>query len=475
MTMSDSLEARTSRFVRFLARLAPAALLFAAFFGVLGLVASRTDSLAGVLAGAVAGGCLVFGLLLAYWTAVDWLNLRVIRKSRGATPALRDGDVVAIDGIVRVDGEPMTAPFSGAPCAVYTYVASYSRQSVHGPGTTRTVLAQGFHMVPTRIDGDARSLRLRAFPAFEDDLRVDGSGRQWGAQARTLIDGLAGTAAASERERESRLLEVRRSDIDQVHQDYRMGDLGPNAETLNLVEEALPVGQRVCVIGAYRQAGQAITARRSRLGPNLMVYRGSADEVLARVGKDVGVFTKAAVVLIGVGVSIVALVHAPAGIAARLPILGAYFTPPAESSPARVETQADPEAEYRALTDAGARREFAAGNAARALGLAVDADLHETVAWLIAQGVSPDTPMPERNGWQMSPLVEASRLGHAATVRALLEGGADPNVVEAPNPTTGVRRTALGEALEAGRCEIASILAAAGAIRPENAATPPCR
>jgi hypothetical protein len=47
----------------------------------------------------------------------------------------------------------------------------------------------------------------------------------------------------------------------------------------------------------------------------------------------------------------------------------------------------------------------------------------------------------------MTPLVEASRLGHAETVRALLDAGADANVVEPPNPATGERRSALGEAL----------------------------
>jgi hypothetical protein len=135
----------------------------------------------------------------------------------------------------------------------------------------------------------------------------------------------------------------------------------------------------------------------------------------------------------------------------------------------------DPLAAYRAQVDAGVRREFAAGDRSRALGMAVDLDAHETVRWLIAQGVSPATLMPERDGWAMTPLVEASRLGHVETVRALLDGGADPNAIEAPNPATGQRRSALSEALREGHCEIAAMLEKAGATRSDGATSSPCR
>jgi hypothetical protein len=100
---------------------------------------------------------------------------------------------------------------------------------------------------------------------------------------------------------------------------------------------------------------------------------------------------------------------------------------------------------------------------------------HETVRWLMAQGVTPGTPLPELDGWRMTPLVEASRLGHAETVRALLDAGADANVVEAPNPATGQRRSALGEALREGHCDVARMLEKAGAARPDNAASAACR
>jgi hypothetical protein len=462
------------RLPRFLASLLPPALLLGGFFAVIAVVTWRFGGLTGAILGIVAGACLVFGILLAYWNVVDWSNLRTIRTSTPGAGALADDEIVAVEGVVKVDGPAMRAPFSGTACAAYTYVVSYSRPTARGR-SERRVLAQGFHMVPTRIEGEGHSVRLGSFPAFEDDLRESASGRQWGTQATALFDTITERApAASDRERTSRLIEVRQTEIDEVHQDYRMGTPGENVEPLAIEEEVLPVGQSVCVIGTYEGARQRLTGRRSRIGPNLIVYRGTAPEVLSRVGGDIPGYTKAVAVLTGIGVTIVGTSLLPASLTARLPVVGSSVAAPADTSP-EPAVEMDPLSAYRAQVDAGVRREFAAGDRSRALSLAVDADAHDTVRWLIAQGVSPDTPMPERDGWAMTPLVEASRLGHVETVRALLEGGADANVSEAPNPATGQRRSALGEALREGHCAIAALLERAGARRPDGVTSAPCR
>lgn len=290
---------------RFLASLVPALLLLGVFFALIALVASSIGGMTGGLLGAVAGGSFVFAVLLAYWNAVDWLNLRRIRRARQAV-SLRDGEIVAMEGVVAVDGPPLTAPFTGAPCAAYTYQVSYSAESASRGGRTETVLAQGFHLQRALLDGSGRRLVLGALPGFETDLRHEGDGTTWGPQARALFERLAPTArAASEREREARLLSVRRTDTDTVHEDYLMGTLGPNTGPLVIEEEVLPVGQPVCVIGTYDEARQRLVPRRSMLGPDLMVYRGTADDVVARVSRDMRGYVKAVGVLLGITVLIV--------------------------------------------------------------------------------------------------------------------------------------------------------------------------
>jgi hypothetical protein len=237
----------------FLASLLPAIILFVGFFAVAGFVGARLQRSTGTVVGIAAGGSLVLGILLAYWILVDWLNLRVIRRTLAAGPAaFRDGHVVAVSGVVRVDGPPLTSPFTGIPCAAYTYTVSYSQNT--GRGRSEQVdLAHGFHFLRTRIDGDSGSIRLRSFPSFEDDLRESASGTRWSAEVRALMDAIGQAPAADERERRSRLIDARRLETDEVRRDYRMGPLNARPEALTIEEEVLPLGQDVCAIGTFHQ------------------------------------------------------------------------------------------------------------------------------------------------------------------------------------------------------------------------------
>jgi hypothetical protein len=299
--------------VRFLGSLLPPALLFALFFGTIALVTVRMPRLAGVCLGIVAGACLVFGVLLAYWNFVDWANLRVIRRfTRVGDAGWDDGAIVAVEGVVRADGEPMVSPFTATPCAAYTYVVSSSRQSSARQRSVRVLIAQGFHLVPSSIDGAGRRLRLYALPGVEDELRRTEPGTTWGNEARRLVESLA-SAASPGRERQilSRLLEAKHVHTEEVRCDYVMGTIGKHADGLTIEEEVLPVGRTLCMVGSYDRERHGLTARRSRIGPNLMVYLGSAEDVLARVGKDVATYARVAIVLAGIGLAAVAYAWLP--------------------------------------------------------------------------------------------------------------------------------------------------------------------
>jgi hypothetical protein len=472
--MAD-MRASVSRTARFLASLVPALALFVGFFAVIGVVQSRFEGGIGLALGIAVGGSLAVGLLLSYWNLVDWLNIRIIRRTtKGGRSVLRDGEVVAFDGFVRTAGEPMTAPFSGTPCAAYAYVVAYSRHSSVRGRSVRVVLAQGFHMVRTRIEGSDRSLDLLSFPFVEDDLRETERGTKWGERARALVAAISSRASsAGEAERQSRLLEARHGSLEEVHQDYLMGEIGSNADALNIDEEVLPAGRAVTVVGTYDRERNGLTARRWRLGPNLFVYRGRTEEVLSRVGKETAGFAKAAAVLLGLGGLLLGAALSPPSIASRLPILGAAVVLPPEPA-ADNPPSADADAELRARIDGWVREEYAAGNRSRALELAIHENAHESLRWLIEQGISPEMPMRARGDWHQIPLVEATRLGYLESVRTLLEAGADPNAVEPPESPLAPGRTALGEALGSGYCAIAELLLRYGATAPEGLETNPC-
>lgn len=295
------------RNLRFVASLVPAVVLLGAVFAVVILVAGRIGGGLGVVAGIVAGACLGLGTLLAYWIGVDWLNLQVVRMSHDAgDAALRDGELVAFEGVTRVAEDPLTSPFSAMPCAAYTYVVSASGHSSSRSRTVRVTLAQGFHMLDTRLEGAHRSLKLRSFPSFEDDLRESARGGDWGKQAGKLLERNFGTVpAANDRQRNARLLEVRDTELSEVHEDYCNNGNPSGSDGFTVEEEILPVDQSVCVVGTYDEQLGGLMAGVRRFGPNMMVYRGTAEEVLSRVGGETRKFAKIAVVLLGISALLV--------------------------------------------------------------------------------------------------------------------------------------------------------------------------
>jgi len=469
--MKQNRSADFFRSTRRLTSLVPAVLLFVAFFAVILFVRSRLEGGVGLLVGIGAGGSLVFGALLVYYNAVDRLNLRLIRKTLSARGAgLRDGEVVAFDGFVRTVGDPMVSPFGRTPCAAYTYVVSYWRSRTTPEGREGGVVAEGFHMVRTRIEGASGTLELRSFPSLEDEFHASEPGTTWGEKARELIDGLYGNASSA-RER-SRLLELRTTPVEEAHHDYVLRRLGESVDRLVIDEEVLPAGRAVTVIGTYDRAANALIARRSRLGPNLYVYPGRAQEVLSRIGKENAGFAKATATFLGFGGLLLGLALAPASLTSKFPLIGRAVIAPPETEEA--SSPLDPVADRRARVDAWIRGGYADGNHRGALEIALEQNAHETLRWLLEQGIPPDMPIRVQGEWHQLPLVEAARLGHLEVSRVLLEAGANPNAAEPPRPPAAAGDTALGVALEHGDCPVAQLLLDFGAALPEGLESNPC-
>lgn len=309
--------------LRFLVSLLPPAILI---FGAIALVADtaeRAPGGAGLLLGLVSAIGLVLGLLLIYYNSVDAGNLRVIRNTGAPGSPRRDGAVLAVSGVVRTE-PALTAPFAGEPCAAYAYVVSASRYSQRRRSQERVVLAEGFHLAPTRIETSDGSVALRGLPSVEDDLRREESGGDWGDKAVALLKGLSESApSAGQRERSASLLEARHSELAEVHRDFLVSSWGSDGSGVTVQEEIVPADVDVCVIGTYDERARAIAPRKPRLGPNLMVYRGTRDEVIERVGKDVAWFRKAAAILLAIGLLTLAAPRLPAEWRQTLPFLGA--------------------------------------------------------------------------------------------------------------------------------------------------------
>jgi hypothetical protein len=310
---------------RFLFQVVTALVCLLGTFIVIQIINSSLKGGIGLTIAIIAGVCLAFGILLSYWNLVDWLNLRVIRSQpNGGRPSLIDGQLTAFSGTVRSDDEPMISPFTNVPCAAYTYTISVSR-SRSTSGGSRRVLAQGFHLNRTRVEGSALSLKLLSLPSFEDDMRENLYGTEWIPKANALISKIAATAmVAKERELVVRLLEAKHTEAEEFHQDFSRYKL---SDGINLIieEEVLPLDEPVCVVGTFNGDMDGLSARKPRLGPNLFIYKGNAEDVISRVGGELASMTRIALILIGVGYAPLVLALLPVKLTSTLPFIGGLF------------------------------------------------------------------------------------------------------------------------------------------------------
>ncbi len=319
-----------ARYSRFLFSLVPAIILLLVTLSVAGLVNARLAGGVGLTIALVTAGCLAFGILLVYWNAVDWFNMRTIRAQLSiGSGTLKDGTVVAFSGVVRSDDAPMVAPLTGKACAAYVSVVAVSRSgSTHNTHRARSVIVQSFHMNHTRIEGDSTSLTLGSLPGFETDMRESDHSDKWAEQVHEQTKKLAHCVErTTDINRESLLQSLRNTTIDEYHYDFcRSIDIGDH-KTFVVDEEVLPIDTEVTVIGTYDRQRGALIARNSRLGPNLIVYKGSKNEVLARISSEILWYAKFTKAMLGFAMFVVTIALMPDSWLSHAPLLRVMIVP----------------------------------------------------------------------------------------------------------------------------------------------------
>lgn len=314
--MADSSEGISSygwRFASTFIRRALVGLMFFALCGAAVSIGSDVFGKTGAVIAFIAYLVFLFGVV-GLWGAVgDWRVYRLLQQGRlrleGTVTA---GDRVAMSGRLRIDGEPLISPFSRQPCAAYTYVVTGSRRLASGSGASKQqqLALQGFAMQPTRVEGDGMRLTLMALPEAEPELTESKLGGEWGKRARGWIDDLSADPGAKSSESESTgiLLNARASVEPPVRVDcciYKVEDADIG---LTVTEEVVPIDEAVCVLGTYEALDQGLSGRN---GP-ILVYRGTAEQVSARLSKDMRGSTRIGLicVLLGGGVCIAPLLWA---------------------------------------------------------------------------------------------------------------------------------------------------------------------
>ncbi|HEV2721101.1 MAG TPA: ankyrin repeat domain-containing protein, partial [Thermoanaerobaculia bacterium] len=306
----------------------------------------------------------------------------------------RHGDTVAATGPIVVDGEPLRAPFSRRPAAIYVYDVEHDERR----STVKDY--SGFALAPSYVDAFHGPVRLAGFP------RLENFEKQTFADAQTYIG-----ATHFERAGLEAVREMLAGADEQVRKDFQLTDDGLTEES-RAVEQVVEPGEIVCAIGRYEN-GRIATPR---------VLRGRPDNAVAALRwKAKQQFITATAIAAGVNLFV------------SLP----FWLPRNGTKTTTKLTKTPFEAMYK-YHDAVRRGDLAAAQQMAAKGIPVNvpdlegkqplaiAGNEATAAWLIANGA--DVNAADEHGQTV--LMEQATYGHAGIVKMLIAKGARLDDVE---------------------------------------------
>lgn len=366
------------------------------------------------LPAAIAAGLFMATVIGTYRISIDDL-LQVRRLSIDTPP--RDGEEIVATGPIRIDGEPLRAPFSRRPAAIYMYDVEHDGIKDYS----------GFALAPSYIDAFHGPVRLGGFPQLE------GFEKTTSANAAKYV-------AATHFERAG-LADVRQmltGDAERARKDFQLTDSGVTAAS-RAVEQVVEPGETVCAIGRY-EGGRIARPRLVRGAP----YSAAAS--LRWKAKQQ--FITATAIAIGVNIAV------------SLP-----FWLPAQPKKTSKPGKTSFEAMYK-YHDAVRRGDLAAAQRMVADGIPIDvrdakgmpplaiAGNDATAAWLIANGA--DVNAADEHGQTV--LMEQCTFGHAGIVKMLIAKGARVDDIE-----PRWKMSALKQAEQYQRMDVVQILRDAGA------------
>jgi hypothetical protein len=256
-------------------------------------------------------GCLslFFGLLLTHATAGRFLDRQALRIHQvDPESVLVDGQQVALSGRIRVEGDPVEAPFSGTRCAAYSY--RVTGQGSSGSGSSNHSRKQlcliGYALCPAVLDCGSRRFRISALPDVDSDLRTNAMGGDWGRRALERIRASAKTTpAVGELHAMGELGLVRERVEAPLSVDSYVAPTRGTDNTLNVHEHILPADTDVTLLATYSSRQDALDGRRSG---GMKAFPGTLETRLAAMDQEFSKDWKLSLVLLAVGLSLTSLV-----------------------------------------------------------------------------------------------------------------------------------------------------------------------
>jgi len=187
----------------------------------------------------------------------------LIRRAESGGP-VEDGQPIISSGVVRAEGDALTAPLSGTPCVAYFYRMYYWGESFRSNRPVQVVVYWGLASRPFALDGTRESRRVAAVPRLQIEP-TPLTGEMARNAARSWIDST--TFAAEENAVLSSIGaafsiagEMLSDEDGATRRDWRLASVNRDVSKLLFEEVVVPVGQQAAVCGTWSRTRNAIVS-----------------------------------------------------------------------------------------------------------------------------------------------------------------------------------------------------------------------
>ena len=239
----------------------------------------------------------------------------LIRRAESGGP-VEDGEPIISSGVVRAEGDPLTAPISGTPCVAYFYRMYYWAESRRSNRQVPVVVYWGLASRPFALDGAHEHRRVAAVPRLQMEPTVL-TGETARNAARSWIDSttfhpqenavLSSIGAAF-----SVAGEMLSDEDGATRRDWHLTSGNRDVSKLFFDEVVVPVGQQAAVCGTWSRARNAIVSGDGLKGIlGVTVSKGGPQSVpedaVANKSMLTYIATATMLTLVGLGIAWVAL------------------------------------------------------------------------------------------------------------------------------------------------------------------------
>lgn len=228
----------------------------------------------------VPGVLLVAAGAIGCWaTAVTGLDRRGLRRYRvDPNGSFEDGQTVALSGHVRINGEPLTTPFSQRPCAAFSFQVTGEGRSGSDNHSRQRLCLIGFGLADAVLDCGGRSFPLRAVPEVGTDLREIATNRDWRERGMDLIEQAAEHWERSpEPDARGKRIDAGRFIQPVVETRLFVAGTRGTSNTLGITEDHVPIDQPVTIRATYDSMSNGLQGGHVR---DMKVFAGLIDDKL---------------------------------------------------------------------------------------------------------------------------------------------------------------------------------------------------